>query len=394
MRGLRDRGSLGVLSPEVFSILQIRAVEKPLFPNLKTFELWYVAGEFIPFIPLFLSPRTTTIIASIELGAPKELVASIITTLPTLCPNLQEITLHPLPRDPMITAAVSGMLLSSHNTLRSIHVDSPLTKEARDVIYKLPELGGLWMIIEGSTPLPTVVLPNLTELDVEYDHESDWLQGFHGATLGKLASVTFRPGVESIYDFLEAFERVALTTSTGTTLSKFRFYTWHSWRPNYHSLIQFTQLTELIIESPCGGVCSSTMDDDTIATLARAMPKLETLRLDDNPCRKIPIGVTAEGLAFLADHCPDLFVLRIHFQVASLSTPAAVGRMASNGGPSAPQRDCALKEFEVGLIPVPEESVAMVALTLARIFPRIAYLEYVDESWGKVMDMMPSQVSG
>lgn len=28
----------------------------------------------------------------------------------------------------------------------------------------------------------------------------------------------------------------------------------------------------------------------------------------------------------------------------------------------------------------------MVAMTLIRIFPRIYYIEYVDENWGKVMD--------
>ena len=221
------------------------------------------------------------------------------------------------------------------------------------------------MIIEGPTPLPTVVFPNL----VEYDHDIDWLQGFRGAVLGKLASVTFRPGFRSTCDFLEAFESVALTTSVTATISKFRFYTSHPWGPNYRSLLPFTQLTELIIESPCGGVCSASVDDDIIATLARATPKLETLQLDGPPCREIPTGVTAEGLADLAHRCPDLSVLRIHFQGASLSTPPVVGGMAPNTGPGAPQRDCAVKEVEVGFIPVVEESVTIVALNLARISP-------------------------
>ena len=388
MRGLRELGSLTVLSLEVFSSLQLCAIEEPLFPNLKTLGLWHVTGEFIPFIPLFLSPRTTALtIPSIEYDLPNEVVASMITTFSTLCPNLREVNLHHLPRDPTITAAVSGILLSNNrNTLRSFHVDSPLTKEARDIIYKLPELGGLWIIIEGPTSLPTLVLPNLIELDVEYDHDSDWLQGFRGATFGKLASIIVRSEPEPTCDFLEAFKSVVLTTSATMTLSKFKFYTSHPWNPSYRSLLPFTQLTELIIESPCSDVCSTSVDDDIIATLAQAMPKLETVVLGDRPCHEVSTGVTAEGLAILAHHCPDLSTLRIHFQVASFSVPPVVGGMVCGAGTSAPQRDCALEEFEVGLIPVLEESVTMVATTLARIFPRIANIEYIDENWGKVMD--------
>ena len=50
----------------------------------------------------------------------------------------------------MITAAVSNMLLSCNlNALRSICVDSPLTEEAHEVIFKLPDLRELWMVIEA-----------------------------------------------------------------------------------------------------------------------------------------------------------------------------------------------------------------------------------------------------
>ena len=390
MRSLRERGALDVLSLEVFSSLQRCAINEPLFPNLRSLELWRVTAEFTPFIPLFLSHRTSAIvITSNGFDLPEPVVASMITTFQTLCPNLEEIRFHPLPRDQIVTAAISGLVLSSNpNTLRYFYVDSPLTEEARGVLYKLPELRGLWVIIEGPTSLPTVMLPNLVKLDVEYDHDSDWLQGFRGATLGKLASVTFRPGYQSNENFLEAFESVALTTSATTTLSQFKFYTSYPWRPNHRSLLRFTQLTELIIEFPCGSICSSNVDDDIIGTLAQTMPKLETLQLGDPPCREFPTGVTAEGLAVLANHCPGLSILRIHFQVASLGVPLAISGMASNTGPAAPQRDCALKELEVGLIPVPEELVTMVALTLTCIFPRIAYVEYSDESWGEVMDVI------
>jgi len=140
MRGLRELRSLDVLSPEVFSSLLSRAVEEPLFPNLKTLGLWRVTKEYIPLVPLFLSHGTIAInIPSFESDLSKEVVASMIAAFPTLCPNLQKISLHSLPRDPIINAAVSGMLLSNNrNTLQSFYVDSPLTKEAHDVICGLP----------------------------------------------------------------------------------------------------------------------------------------------------------------------------------------------------------------------------------------------------------------
>ena len=57
---------------------------------------------------------------------------------------------------------------------------------------------------------------------------------------------------------------------------------------------KFTQLTYLIIESSYSDVCSSTTADGTGVNTdpARAMPKLETLRLGDVP---FATGVTGKG---------------------------------------------------------------------------------------------------
>jgi len=384
---MRKLGGLDVVSSEVFSVLQLRAANDPLFPNIKTLDLW-PPKDSIPFIPLFLSSKTTTInIGFSSSGFPKVMIASMITTFPRLCPELRDIRLYALPDDPMITAAVSEMLLASNrNTLRSFRVRSPLTEEAREVIYKLPDLRTLWAVIRKDTPLPLVVLPSLTDLLVVYEHDSDWLRLFRGATLGPLEAVTFHTKSEQIGNFLEAFERVALAASVQNTLSSFRLRTAHSWNPNYPSLHRFTHMTELLIDFSCDGGCSSTVDDDAITSLARAMPKLEILELGGPPCREIPTGVTAKGLVALAHHCHDLSSLRIHFQVASLGAPPTVSGMVFDVGSTAPRRNCALRDLEVGEIPMPEESVLMVALTLAQFFPHIAGVDCVDENWFKVVD--------
>jgi len=386
MRTLGGLGVLNVLSSEVFSILQLSAIDEPLFPNIKTLELW-PARDSISYIPLFLSPRTTTITIGLSSSDfPTAMVASMITNFPKLCPDLQNVNLY-LSDDPIITAAVSAMLLASNrNALRRFRVRSPLTEEAREVVYTLPNLCTLWAVINRDTPLPLVVLPNLTNLTITYEHDNDWLRLFHGATLGPLEAITFHSESEQIGDFLEAFERVALAASVQNTLSTFRLRTPCSWNPNYPSLHQFTQMTDLVIEFSCDDGCSSTVDDDVIMNLARSMPKLKNLELGDPPCHEIPIGVTAKGLVVLAHHCPDLFSLCIHFQVSSLTAPPTVPGMAPTAGSAVPRRSCALRHLEVGEIPVPEESVLMVALTLAQIFPHIVGIGCGDGNWFKVVD--------
>jgi len=136
MRNLEERGALGVLSSEVFSVLQVGAINESLLPNLKNLTLWPTTGGFVPFVPLSLSPGTTVInIGFNGPDLPKVVIASIAATFPILCPNLERITLRPIPRDPMITAGVPGMLLATNrNTIRSFEVDSPLTEEGRELI--------------------------------------------------------------------------------------------------------------------------------------------------------------------------------------------------------------------------------------------------------------------
>jgi len=386
MRTLVEPAHPSVLPPEVFSILQLYATDKPLFPNLKILRLWELNAETIPFIPSFLSPRTTSIELRFLSNSPKAMVASLITAFPTLCPNLKTIILY-LPSDPMIAAAVSGTVLATNrNALLFFRVDCLLTQEARKVICELPNLRQLSMVIGSGTPLPLLMLPSLTNLTVTCHGGSDWLEGFRGATLGKLASITVNFKSNSIGNFLEAFESVMLTASISGNLSTLSFNTSHLWRPNYRSLLPFTQLNNLTVSFSCERSCSSTIDDDTIIDIARAMPKLELLQLGGQHCRT-PTGVTAKGLAALAYYCPNLDTLRIHFQVDSLDQPST-SIITSGDNHITSRADCALTVLSVGEIPVMEESnTLVVALTLLRIFPRLELIVYSDEEqWEEVAE--------
>jgi len=189
---------------------------------------------------------------------------------------------------------------------------------------------------------------------------------------------------EQVDDFLGAFKRAALSSSVQNTLSRFRLFASRSWNPSYSSLLPFTQLVDLMVGFSCDGGCSSKVDDDTVITLSRAMPKLQIFELGGVPCGQITVGVTTKGLLALAHHCPSLGILRIHLQVASLSDPPGFPGMVPNAGPTALWTDCALTDLEVGKAPVPEGSAIIIALTLLQIFPRLDCITFIDEGWQEV----------
>ena len=88
MRRLDEDGDLYLLPSEFLSVLQCRAFNEPLLPNLKSLKLNGVAGNFVSFIPLLLPPRTTFVDLKFGPNFPEGVVASMVITFPTLCPNL------------------------------------------------------------------------------------------------------------------------------------------------------------------------------------------------------------------------------------------------------------------------------------------------------------------
>jgi len=347
-------------------------------------------GDFIPSIPLFLSPRTTNINITFAPDSPAVTLALTIVRFPTLCPHIRYLALKDLPRNPTITEAVSETLLAcNRDTLRWFLVDSPLTEDARRTLYKLPKLRVLWAIIQGPMLLPRMVLPNLEVIYVRWDSGCDWLQGFRGATIGKLKSILFYPTSESsqIGNFLRQFESVALTTSVQTSLSEFCFQTSQSWVPNYPSLFAFTQMAKLEIQFSCLTGCSSTVDDDIVINLAQAMPRLEILQLGKQPCRAVR-GITFKGLITLALHCPRLSKLRVHFQANKLAEATSTTEPPSIPDPTTviPQTNCALTYLQVGETPISESSALVVGLTLLQIFPKILNIEHANPRWGSVAE--------
>ena len=155
MRELRQCSTPVCPSLETLSAMQLYTINEPLLTNLKTLEMTEIEGWFIPFIPLFLSPRTTSITLGFGFSLPKAMVTSVITTLPTLRPDLQTIGLYSLPSDPAITATVSEMLLNiNRNTLQRFHVDSPLTEDASKSFTNYPTYVTCRCLLRGRPRYP------------------------------------------------------------------------------------------------------------------------------------------------------------------------------------------------------------------------------------------------
>ena len=318
------------------------------------------------------------------------MVASTIARLSTLCPDIQSLVIFPLPRHQVITEAASELLLGcNRDTLQLFLVDSPLTEAARGILYKLTKLREVLTTIQGPTVLPRVALPDLTAICVWWDSTYDWLQGFRGATIGKLKTVIVGPISESaqIDKFLEEFQSVALSTSSQDTLSKFDFYTSQSWIPDYTSLFGFKQMTQLRIEFSCHDGCPSTVDDDIITGLAQAMPKLEILRLGGAPCSALT-GVTLKGLVALACHCVQLSELCVHLEAGKLAEAATSTELPrpSENAAIIPRTNCALRNLQVGKAPIQRQVTSAVALTLLQVFPKILNVEYIDPQWENVAE--------
>jgi hypothetical protein len=388
MEDLIVDASQDLISLEALSVFQFRAGTDSLLPRLEFFQCKNATKSFIPFIPLLLSGRTTSVEIVLTGNLPIVTVALTIVQFPTLCPNIRNLYLLGLPIHPVVTEAVSEMLLAcNRDTLQHFYVDSPLAEEACKVLYNLPNLNVLLAFLRGPTSIPeSVVLPNLAMLRIEYDHGSDWSQIFHRATIGELKSVLFVPsGSAQVDGLLEKFQNLA--PSAQDTLSSFYILTAQSWSPNYSSILTFTQLKLLRMDFSCHNGCSSQVDDDIVVSIARAMPGLEHLRLGSAPCSN-PTGIALDGLIALANHCPHLSVLCVHLHAEELAQATTRGEQSSSSKHEVtiPRTDCTLTDICVGEAPVSPQAVWTVSLTLLQIFPQIRNIIYTNPQWKSVVE--------
>ena len=126
-------------------------------------------------------------------------------------------------------------------------MDSPLTEEAAEAIYKSQNLSDLLADIEG-TPIPSASLPNLTRLEIHCKYGSDGLQFLRRATFGKLKSIEINIEHCSTDDNIpKAFQEIIFHSSIQDTLSAICITIDSSLNLDYYSLLPFTRLVHLDI---------------------------------------------------------------------------------------------------------------------------------------------------
>lgn len=379
----------------------------PLLPNLEYFKWGKTTAEFALSIPMLLSARTTSIhLNLLPCDGTNEIdgamIGSVVAAIPRQCPNIRSFSIdfgtsRAEPGDPTFPAGLSTFLLTTNrDILQAFVVDSTLTGEGYEVVCGLPNLCELGTAVGGLTPLPTLVLPHLTDMTIRHDQGYDWLQGLRGAVLGMLETLNIVAVAEYglVGDFFKAFEDAKLTTLEA--LTTFQFHTVERWSPNYHSLLRsplpLARLQCLSIRSRCDhGFSWPALDDDVITDLVQAMPRLEFLALGHQTLCETPTGVTALGLAAIAIHCPGLATLHIHLLPASFGdhTVMAAALEVLSGTPGQP---CTLGTLSVGLVSIEEESVAAAAMGLALLFPSLEGItaHAPDQRWVNVMALVNS----
>lgn len=130
------------------------------------------------------------------------------------------------------------------------------------------------------------------------------------------------------------------------------------------TLLCFGNLTEVTLAPPV----EFDIDDGTVADMARAWPKLKTLRLTASSDLHHPSSISLLGLRVLAKHCPELTSLILTFD-------ASIVPLISDSPETISQSS--LADLDVG--PSAITDPFLVTQLLSRLFPNLAEIYTLDE---------------
>ena len=391
-----------VISLAALQLLQLYSPNNPLLPNLVSLN-WDSDGAFLPFISPFISRSLTSVVIDVPRDA-SPILPPILTTLSKLSSDIREIQVERLYHGPSTEEASTQLLMQCNPyRLRKYNVDSPLSASALTHIVQLPSLEEFWLVVNSpqlQDPLPIVVFPNLRLLDVEYGGDPTWLKLLPAIDNPVLASIFVQCSGSDVAQFMEAFQLTMDGCAVRESLQEFRVRSQDEFKitPRMISCtLSFKNLTSLKVLSECSGTVCQTFDltDVDIDLLTKAMPHLEALAIGEEPCG-VPSQITFNSLYTISSRCLRLTVLQIHFNPALFVT--TVDRDSEPGNVAlglpdlnSPLSDlCSITTIDVGGIPLPQESNTsyIMALGLLGVFPRLQKLEYGDEDWELVADLM------
>ncbi|KAF9646539.1 hypothetical protein BDM02DRAFT_3270902 [Thelephora ganbajun] len=391
-----------VISPAALHLLQLYSPYSPLLPNLVSLS-WDSDESFLPFILPFISRSLTSIVIDVPRGA-SPMLPPILTTLSALSPDIREIQIERLYHSSSTEEASSHLLmLCNPYRLRKYNVDSPISAPALRHVIQLPSLEEFWLVVDSfqlPDPLPVVVFPSLRLLDVEYRGDHTWLKLLSAFENPVLTSIFVECSGSDVAQFMEAFQLTLARCGMNERLQEFRVRSQDEFKITPQIIactFPFKNLTSLKVLSECSPTVCQTFDltDDNIDLLTKAMPRLESLAIGEEPCG-VPSQITFKSLYIISRRCPRLTTLQIHFNpalfVTKVDTDSESGDVAL-GLPdlkSPPSDLCSVTTIDVGNIPLPTESNTsyIMALGLLGVFPRLEKLEYGEGDWEDIDDLI------
>ena len=304
------------------------------FPALQALN-WSCTRFNLPYLDLFLSQNLTAIAISTSWGDPEsprsslQVIASTISALPTSTPRLLSVHLHDhgIPRT-YLKDSLSSVVLRCGPSFRDFSTLIPLSDAAVSHLILLPHLH------TGTTPL-------------------SWMRG----PLDTLNTENFpEPTID----------------------------------PSFTSVIQtFRNMVYLNVAVVCrNGQCVFNLNNDDVAELAMALPRLEFLLLG-YPCDKNTCATTVACLLPLSVRCARLQSLWIHFNTMNIVDDIkTISEDPRFQGLRSLQK-CALSRLNVHKLPLTLDGSELETLArgMTDIFPNLECCDGWDEFNSKLAEV-------
>ncbi|KAJ7687603.1 hypothetical protein B0H17DRAFT_1136154 [Mycena rosella] len=306
---------------EVFPDISL-CFPRDLFPQLQRFE-WRVGDCDPSYVPLF----ACSTLVELSLGHP---IASILSIFAQKCPALRDIAIDALDDlDAPNSNAIEDVstFVGELRSIRSITVHS-LNWKALEHLVQIPALVHL-DLIRLPTTLPPILdvvgICTLQKLRIKPRAQirplTAFFRLFRNAPLASIDVYSF-PADATVSDTSNLYSALAagcahtfltelkLDASTPDNRADTDKYIIRG--SSIRILFCFHNLMEVYIRSPYG----LDMDADTVDGMARAWPRIQSLRFTSFTCLVTPLPIHC--LLSFAQHCPDLAFLEMPLDATSI----------------------------------------------------------------------------
>ena len=378
---LDGRSTLG---EEAYRKLRLNAPVGGWFPALEGL-IWDITRSNLPHLGLFSSPNLKSISISMAWGDSEvpqsslQVIASTISSLPTSALQLLSVKIH----DHRISRtyfkdSLSSVVLRCGPSLTEFSSWTPLSDPATNHLIHLPYLCTWYTLYpppDYSASSPPLFFPPLIKLTIGYGASRGWLSLFKrlGARVSSAQSATPLARVRESLRTLDiaAFPDPIIDSSFTSVIQTFR------------------NLAYLIVAVVCcNGQCVFNLNNDDVAELAMALPRLEFLLLG-YPCDKNTCATTVACLLPLSVRCARLQSLWIHFNtmnivddIKTISEDPRFQRLRS-------LRKCALSCLNVHKLPLTLDGSELETLArgMTDIFPNLECCDGWDEFNSKLAEV-------